>query len=76
MPPDGGVVILAGGTSLSASAGKRAVKAVPSKKLFGKPSRTVSVRLRVIATDRGGNATRTDKIITVKPDPKGKKRTR
>jgi hypothetical protein len=59
--------------SLGRSAAKRTVKVKPSKSSVGTPRKTFKLRLRVLATDRGGNRTTVDRTIKVSI-PKKKRR--
>jgi Domain of unknown function DUF11 len=53
--------------SLPRAAGMRTVKVKPAAKLIGKPTRKFKVRLRILATDAGGNQATTLRTIVVKP---------
>jgi len=54
--------------SLSRAAGIRTLTIKPSRSAFGKPRKTVKLRLRVVATDAGGNRTTVTRTIAVRPD--------
>jgi len=54
--------------SLARAAGARRLTIKPSRAAFGRPRRTVRLRLRVVATDAGGNRTTVTRTIAVRPD--------